>query len=224
MTWGWFSEARREALATPTAHGLLSATDKAKLDAYPAYAALDDALPVGRLPYAYPPGVPVTGTYTTAVTLAAAGGARLIPIALAAPLLVASLTLYNTDTGTARSWEWRLYREPDGGGATLQEVAGLNGSEAFTPGGAASVRTVAATTPATTPPGLYWLALRCTHATNAFNVGAAAAGTLGGDHNRLKTLGSALGATLDGSTGWSPSTAAIAARLNGRVMGEGAIF
>lgn len=184
---------------------------------------------VGYAPYALTFGLNESTTLS-AITQAANGGTNLFPIAVDAPLLVESVTIRNTDTATARSWEWRLYREPASGSTnTLDEIAGLNGSESFTPGGAASTRTVAATTPATLQPGLYWLAVRNTHATSTFGIGGAAggAGTANFNANRAqtKTLGSALGATLDATAAtWTRTSALPAARLNGRIWGQSSAF
>lgn len=179
---------------------------------------------VGLCPFAYAHGMSLTDTPTSARTLAASGGATLCPILVPSLMYVQSLSIYNTDTGTARSWEWRLFSEPDGGSATLNEVAGINGSESFTPGGAASVRTVNATTPGLISAGLYWLAVRCSHASNSFGIGTAATGTLGGNASRTKSGVAALTTTLDASTGWTGTTPLVGARLNGRVVAEGSAF
>jgi hypothetical protein len=179
---------------------------------------------IGRAAFAYADGMSITDTPTSARTLAASGGATLLPILVPAQMYVQSLSIYNTDTATARSWEWRLFREPDAGSATLVEVSGINGSESFTPGGAASVRTVNATTPGLIQPGLYWLAVRCSHATNSFGIGTVATGTLAGNASRTKSGVAALTTTLDASTGWTGTTPLVGARLNGRVAGEGSAF
>lgn len=179
---------------------------------------------IGFVPFAYAHGMSITDLPTSARSLAAAGGSTLAPILVPAQMFVQSLSIYNTDTGTARSWEWRLFREPDAGSAMLEEVAGINGSESFTPGGAASVRTVAATTPAVIQPGLYWLAVRNSHGTNTFGIGTAATGTLGGNASRTKSGVAALTTTLDGSTGWTGTTPLVGARINGRVVAEGAAY
>jgi hypothetical protein len=185
---------------------------------------LKERAAIGLCPFAYAWGMSLTDATTAARTLAAAGGTTLVPILIPSAMFVQSLSIYNTDTGTARSWEWRLFREPDAGGATLEEVPGINGSESFTPGGAASVRTDDATTPGLILPGMYWLAVRNTHGSNTFGIGTAAAGTINGNAGRTKTIGSALTTTLDAVTGWSNVTAPLGARLNGRVFAEGAAY
>lgn len=178
---------------------------------------------VGRAPYALPPGQGFNDIFTTVRTLAAAGGSTLVPILIPAWMFVQSVTIHNLNVATARSWEWRLYAEPDGGSATANEVANMNGGETFTPG-AASNRTVSAGTPGLVAPGSYWLAIRCSHATNSFDIGTGATGTLSTNHSRIKSGLGALGATLDISTGWTPSTVFVGARINGRVAGEAAAF
>lgn len=178
---------------------------------------------VGRVPYAYALEMPENAAYTTVRTLAAAGGATLFPVLIPGWMFVQSLTIHNLNVATARSWEWRLYAEPDAGSAVANEVAGINGSESFTPV-AASNRTVSATTPGLVGPGLYWVAIRCTHATNSFDIGTASTGTLVANHSRIKSGLGALGATLDISTGWTGATAWLGGRLNGRVAGEGAAY
>lgn len=178
---------------------------------------------VGRVPYAYALEMPEQAAFTTVRTLAAAGGATLFPVVIPDWMFVQSLTIHTLNVASARSWEWRLYAEPDAGSATANEVAGINGSDSFTPG-AATNRTSNATTPALVAPGAYWVVLRCTHATNSLNIGTQATGVLSTNHSRIKAGLAALGATLDISTGWTTSTVWVAGRLNGRVAGEGAAF
>jgi len=178
---------------------------------------------VGRVPYAYALEMPEQAAFTTVRTLAAAGGATLFPVVIPDWMFVQSLTIHTLNVASARSWEWRLYAEPDAGSATANEVAGINGSDSFTPG-AATNRTSNATTPALVAPGAYWVALRCTHATNGLDIGTQATGVLSTSHSRIKPGLAALGATLNISTGWTTSTVWVAGRLNGRVAGEGAAF
>lgn len=185
---------------------------------------LKDRAAIGLTPFAYAWGMTLVDTTTTARTLPAVGGTTLAPILVPSVMFVQSLSIYNTDTATARSWEWRLFREPDAGSATVVEVAGINGSESFTPGGAASIRTANATTPGLIPAGLYWLAVRNTHATSTFGIGTAAVGTINGSSGRIKTIASALTTTLDAVTGWSAVTPPLGARLNARVLGEATAF
>lgn len=210
---------------TNAQHDHLDADDGGTLSAAAIASGLlgGERVAAGYLPFAYGLGLAGDAVTTTARNLAAAGGATLLPIEIAAPMLVESISIYNTDTASARSWEWRLFAEPAGGGATLNHIAGLNGTDAFTPG-SAGIRTVAATTPTLIGPGLYWVAVRNTHATNQFGIGRAAVGTFTGNNGRTKTLGSALTTTLDGSTGWTGVAGLAGVRLNGRVVAEGSAF
>lgn len=178
---------------------------------------------MGRLPYAYALEMPEQAAFTTVRTLAAAGGGTMFPIEITDWMFVQSLTIHTLNVASARSWEWRLYKEPNGGSATASEVAGINGTDSFTPG-AATNRTSAATTPGLVAPGLYWVVLRCTHATNGLDIGTQATGVLSTNHSRIKSGLAALGSTIDISTGWTPSTVWVAGRLNGRVAGEAAAF
>lgn len=178
------------------------------------------------MPYALSLGVFAGATLSSsAAILAANGGTALVAVALAAPLLLESVTIRENSTTLARGWEWRLYK--DTGSATLAEVAGANGSETYT-ATIASNRTAAATTPATVAAGLYWLAIRATDASNGLNLSGlsvgAGAGGLGGNGIQTKTVG-ALGSTLDATAAtWTRSSNIVAVRLNGRVFGQASAF
>lgn len=174
----------------------------------------------GRLPWAYTYGLPVTASLASQIILAANGGSAMIPIVLEAELRLDSLVIRNNDTSGSRPWEWRLYADDGSGSATLSEVAGANGSETFTASIASSRTSQVGSPPVTVPAGMYWLVVRNTHATNTWIIGGATAGTLSGNFSRTKTLGSALGSTLDLSTGWSASTVVVGARLTARILGE----
>jgi hypothetical protein len=177
---------------------------------------------VGRLPYVYPIGLGIADIFTTVRTLAAAGGSTIFPVTLDSWMFVQSLSVRNLNVATARSWEWRMYKEPDAGSATLDEVAGINGTDSFTPG-AASTRTSNATTPALVAPGAYWIVVRNTHATNGFDIGTNASGTIVNNVTRIRAGVAALGATIN-PTAWTVSSVFVGARLNGRVFAEGAAF
>lgn len=180
---------------------------------------------VGYAPYAFPLGFGLSAndTFTTASNLAAAGGAIYSPIVVTTTMLLQACKFRSTDTGTARSWEWRLYQ--DTGSTTLPEVAGANGSESFTPS-AASTRTAAATgAPVTLTPGVYWVVLRNTHATNT--LGVAYSGTLPVS-NPIQASGqvvtstiSALGSTFDASVATTSFPRLFGIVLTGRAFGEG---
>jgi hypothetical protein len=174
-----------------------------------------------------PAWVPTVGfsavSNVTGGNLGINGGTFAAQVFVPAPLALRSLQYRNTDTATARSMEWGLYR--DDGSATCTRVA--DGTDSFTPG-AASNRTSAATgAPVSIVPGVYWLAVRNTGGATNFQVGLvtsgdSAAGLIG---IQIQTLGSALGATLDMTTGWTrTSTNIFVAYLRGSVFGEGSAF
>lgn len=189
----------------------------------------DEPPTVGYMPYAMPLGAAGTGTLSANDSMVAAGGTRLLPMEVRAQMTIESLSIRNGDTTLARSWEWRLFREPAGGSATLAEIANAHGSESFT-ATAASIRTAAAAAAFTIEPGYYWLAIRNTHASNAFTIVAVSAFattnlTMGGTVYMSKTIGSALTTTLDAVTGWTKLTTILpGARLNGRVFAQGSIY
>ncbi|HVP57598.1 MAG TPA: hypothetical protein VMU02_05835, partial [bacterium] len=82
-----------------------------------------------------------------------------------------------------------------------------------------------AASPTYLAPGTYWLVLRNTHASNTFGLGTAAAGTLASNTAQEKTLGSALGSTLDFvAASWTKKTFLAGVRLNGLVFGGASAF
>lgn len=173
-----------------------------------------------------------TAAYTTASSLAANGGTVLIPMFTPGHMLLEDVSVYNTDTGTARTWMWDLYagylNNGNSGENTLARVATGAAAESFTPGGAASRRFItAASAPVYLPPGVYYLAIQCQHATNAFNIGTTAQGTSGvfGTIARKKTTTNPNGSTLDAvAITWNADTAIFAAVGRGRVHGMTTVF
>lgn len=182
--------------------------------------------PVGWMPYAFMLGFSPTATLI-AHNLTANGGTFLIPVVLAAPMKLNSVSVWNTDTATARTWGWDLYADPENdatghgaGAGTVDRVAQSSADESFTPG-AASLRSItASSSPVLLPPGLYWLAVQNRHATNTFGLGSVATGTMGGTSAKSKTTTNPNGATLDASSGWTTQTNLYGVRLNGRVFDD----
>ena len=179
------------------------------------------------LPFAYPIGCPadVVSGATNALAAVSGGlaGSALVPFWLPGPLLIQSVTIRNGDTASARSCEFRLYR--DNGQSALDFVTGTDGTLSFTPS-AASDRTGNVSTPGTLiTPGCVWLAIRNTSASQTFGLRRLATTELSGNVASIINTASlaALGSTLDTAimTG-SPSLAL--ARLNGRVFGGSAAF
>lgn len=179
---------------------------------------------------AWPPGGPIQGAFGTAVNLVANGGTALIPIVVTGDMLFDNLNIRNTDTATQRDAEWALYvqylNNGNSGENSINLVTGATGTFSFTPGGAASNRSsTAASAPVYLAPGYYWLALRNTSATQTFGLGTATNGALVGNVFQTKTLGSALGSTLDAvAATWTKQTAQPGAYLAGRVFGQTSSF
>jgi hypothetical protein len=184
-----------------------------------------DAL-VGRIPFLLPLGISPVDAITTTHTPANNGGSFMIPFLVSAPFFLESVSIRSLDTTQARSWEWRLFKDVVSG--TVQEIAGLNGTDSWT-ASVASIRTSAATTPGLVPPGIVWLVVRNTQSGRSVAVASAApaatTASMALDVAQTITLGSALTTTLDATTGWAKLTTVFPmARLNGRVFGQGALF
>lgn len=181
----------------------------------------------GFMPFAFPigmtPGQASSGTSALAAVSGGNAGAALAPILLHAPMKIQSVTIRNGDTATARSCEFRLYR--DKGASTLTFVTGTDGTLSFTPS-AASDRTGNVSTPGTLlVPGVYWLAIRNTSASQTFALRRFATTELDANHGKVIAAASvpALGATLDPS-GITSVNMIISCRLNGRVFADAAAF
>lgn len=160
-------------------------------------------------------------------SLAINGGTRLIPIMVYANMLVQDLYIWSSDTAAAlRTAEWRLYRQRlnngNAGENTINSIVGVNGTFSFTPAGAATFQSSTAATPGTyIGPGIYWLAIRNTSATNTFGLGVTSGGTLGDVKAQTKTLGSGLSTTLDAvAATWTQNTGIAMVALSGRVFGQ----
>lgn len=177
------------------------------------------------LPFAFNIGAGPQDATSTVTNMVAGGAAILTPIFLAGTMLIQSITLRNGDTASARTCEMALYR--DNGSGTLTQVTGTYATLSFTPS-AASDRTANVATPGTElRPGIYWLCVRNSHATNTFGLRRLANATeVSGTACRSNSTGiAALGATLDPITNFSTNlTGAPYVRLNGRVFGEAAAF
>lgn len=213
-------ETRDPGQPSGSAGALLRAQVDTPADAFDTF----DVLSIGWLPYVYAMFGNPANDGSSSHALAANGGTLVVPFFLPSQMVARSLTYRSNDVASARSCEFRLYRQRlHSTGPSLDEVAGFNGTDSFTPG-AASNRTVS-TGAQYLAPGLYWLAFRNTHATNTFSVGCEAAGTLNANGYQSKTLGSALGATLDMTAAtWAKHTFLIAMRFDGSVFGQSTAF
>jgi hypothetical protein len=177
----------------------------------------------GQAAYAFPWGVHHSSTYTAA-NLVANGGSRATQILVPAVMYLDTVSVWCTDTATARTWGWDLYYQNDPASATCTRVANSNADSTFTPS-AASIRSiVAASAPVLLQPGVYWLVIQDRHASNTFGLGIVTAGSLAVNVAQSKTTTNPNGATLDLSTGWARVTSQIGVVLIGRVFNEGAPF
>lgn len=174
----------------------------------------------GLLSNAWHPLYCFTASPTVSVTLPINGGAVLTQILVSAPMSLQGLTIHSTDTTLLRTAEWRLYQ--DAGSATANQIVNANGTFSFTAASASNQESDAQSPPVTLSPGLYWLVVRNTSASNTFSVGSAAASsTLGNHYSATQTLASGLGSTLNLITSWTQSTTAImGVFLGGRVLGQ----
>lgn len=181
---------------------------------------------IGWTPFAYQPNYNTTSALSSGLTLAANGGSIALPIHINGHMLLQSVTFRNTNTSLARSWRWDLYAQylnnGNVGENTLTRVAASDGSGSFTPT-VASTRTLNVSgAPVYLGPGLYWLVIQCTHATNNLTVAYTSTQSYFNSASpyQTKTTTNPNGDTLDFVTGWFKSTAMIHARLDGRIFGE----
>jgi len=185
----------------------------------------------GWLPYAMQDGASnMTNFSSASVVIAAAGDIYTIPININAPMLLRSVSVWNNDTATERTWNWSLFTQLYNIGSTdnntLTRHAVGTAAETFTPAGAASLRTIAASSAAVyLPPGLYWLGVQNQHATNTFSLGRIAAVTNMGNTVQNKVVTNPVGTTLDFvAATWTRTGGVYGVRLNGDVFGESAAF
>lgn len=187
------------------------------------------AAEVGWTPWSLPIHAASSDTYATAQNLPISGGAIAVPIWVQGHALVESITYRNSDAASLRTMEFRLYKQRlnngNAGENSLDEVAGFNGIDSFTPG-AASNRTVALAAPVYLPPGVYWLVIRNTSGAQTFGVGTlATGGTLTTNASQTKTLGAGLGTPLDFvAAAWVKQVNVPGVRFNNRIFGQVAAF
>lgn len=184
---------------------------------------------VGWTPFAVP--LWHTGGGTNQITLAARSGsdagALAIPIHITGHMLLDGLFIRSQVASTARSAEWRIYRQRlnngNAGENTLDFVTGTDGTFSYTPTVASNEYSALASA-AYLAPGAYWLVIRNSHATSTFILGAAAAPVLATNLYQTKSI-PALGATLDFvSATWTKGQSVMNLMLKGRVFGETTVF
>ncbi|HEU4345377.1 MAG TPA: hypothetical protein VFU31_27815 [Candidatus Binatia bacterium] len=184
---------------------------------------------VGWMPYAYMMGYPLTTAIGTSLAIAANGGTLAVPVYLPAPMALESVSIWQTDTATAREWRWDLYldavNDALSSSNTLTRKAAATAVQAFTPSAASKQTIAAATDPTKLSPGLYWLAIQSTHATSALTIGAIADNDFTNNTAQTKTTTNPNGATLDMvSATWTKVTDLYCVRLNGQVFGGSSLF
>jgi hypothetical protein len=180
---------------------------------------------VGFAPVAFVHGFNAQTSASATTNLAAVGGTFLVAMHVPTHMLLRSLTWRNADTTLARSMEWALYEDRNNAANAIDAITGAAGSASWT-AAAAAIRVEAATgAPVYLGPGLYWLAIRNTHATNTLGISTVATGILAAQISQTKTLGSALGSTLDiVAATWSKGTTAPVVELHGSIAGQSTVF
>lgn len=226
------SDAQRNAIASPDTGLEIYNNEWGVKEAYDTqrWRALSD---IGWTPRAYPLGFVWFVTGPNGIVLPANGGSVAIPIHMPGHMLLEQIKISNTDTASQRTWGWDLYLQPlnngNGGENTLNRVAASNGDETFTPA-VASLRTLAvASAPVYLRPGVYWLVVQCTHASNGFTVGCGPTGSgfaAALTFSKTKTTTNPNGATLDFvAATWTASAALVPiVELEGRVFGQTSVF
>jgi len=184
---------------------------------------------VGWMPYAYMIGFPPTTAIGTSLAITANGGTLAVPVQLPAPIALESVSIWQTDTATARAWRWDLYldavNDALASSNALTRVANATAAESFTPSAASKQTIAAATDPTRLSPGLYWLAIQCTHASNALTIGAIVDNDFANDTAQTKTTTNPNGATLDFiAATWTAKNDFYCVRLNGQVFGSADLF
>jgi hypothetical protein len=151
------------------------------------------------------------------------------PIIIVGHMRAVSAQFY-IGASTSPTYELQLFREylnnGNAGENTLAYVAGCGRASAA--GGASSINNANFGTAGTyLPPGLYWMVIRNTSATNTLIIGGSTASFSAVSFAQTKTLGSTIvGANLDfHAATWTKITNyAIAGRIGGEVFGETSVF
>ena len=184
---------------------------------------------VGWGTVALPPGAPLGLGYSTPLNLAANGGTLVVPIMVIGHHLFDSLMVRSSDTGTARSAEWRLYRQRlnngNAGENAVDQVTNAAGTYSFTPSAASNRNSQTGSAPIYLAPGMYLLAVRNTSATQTFGIGTNASAGLVPNVMQTKTLAGALDTTLDIiAATWTKTGAVPGVALMSRIGGDTAFF
>lgn len=170
---------------------------------------------MGRI--AWPDSVPGNSVFsTTSHSLAASGGSIACPIPVPAPGRLRAIW-FRHNTGASRLISAALYAQV-GNSATAQRVANWT---QFTAGAGSVIQQAVDSAPVVLPPGVYWLVIRNDDSSTA-SIGLGG-GTWNISQQRGKTVGAALGSTLDLSTGWTSAAGQVGMALQFETLGEGAL-
>lgn len=186
---------------------------------------------VGLTPFAAQVGLDNTTasfavTRTLAAVAAGLGGAAAALVFVPTSMQLRSISVWNKNTGTARTAEGRIYAV--GSSATAAFVTGSNASWSFTPSAASLRAATVSAAPLTLPAGYYLVVIRNTSATQTFDIGAETQGSAnllkGGSVASVAASVAALGTTID-VTGWPTRAGSIIGiQLDGEIFGTGAAW
>ena len=163
------------------------------------------------------------GNTNIAAESAGSGGCMLVPIVLGASIEVVNYVWWNGSAASARTAEFRLYK--DTGSTTLEYVTGSAANTSFTPSSAGVRRVGLDGGNLVVPPGMYWIAIRNTSTSISFQLGhgsnTADWSDSGADIARSLYYASAdaLGSTLDVSS-FSANIKINMVGLDGAVFGN----
>lgn len=184
----------------------------------------------GWVPFLYMPNFVSTAALTTSATIAANGGSIAIPFYNPGHMLLQRALFRERSTTLARAVEGALYVQPlnngNSGENTLNRVAGTDGTASWTASAVSTQAISMSGSPVYIGPGAYWYVIRVTQASNNISLASTAVSNeMANNSAQTKTLGSALGSTLDFvAATWTKVTAMYAVRLEGRVFGQTSQF
>lgn len=184
---------------------------------------------MGFMPYAHPIGMSATLTTTTALALAASGGAVAFPVVVEGHMIFSGAEFWSTDTAQARGPVLAaLYEERANNSNTLDKVVGTDCTRAAYTPTAAATRNLQLdnATPLYIPPGCYWAVMKNDGTARTASVGCAAAGTMANNVAQTKTLATgAMPSTLDMvAATWTKITTQPQLVMHGQVFGTGTNF
>lgn len=176
--------------------------------------------PTGWQPYATQEGFNET-MVPGLTSLPANGGTVLLPIYLHASMALGSVVIWEMDTGTLRGWRWDLYQDIDNNSSPNAALIATSTTQTFTPTVASKRTLVATSAPVVLAPGVYYLAVQNTSATQTLGLGSTAAGSnLAPTTAKTKTTSNPNGSSLDLLTGWTSVNTYWHVAMIGQAMGS----